>query len=62
MAETFRDHDHIKATEGIPGVPAGTPGMVIGSTGLSWVRYRVRFANGVERNLLDARLLTRSHK
>jgi hypothetical protein len=26
-------------------------------TGLSWIRYRVRFDNGVELNLLDGRYL-----
>ena len=36
---------------------AGTPGKVVGVSGLSWIRYRVQFANGVERNLVDAKHL-----
>jgi len=29
-------------------------------TGLTWIRYRVLFENGVELNLLDRSLLTRA--
>ena len=32
-------------------------GMVIQVSGLSWIRYRVRFDNGDERNLIDGRYL-----
>jgi len=35
------------ATVDLPGVPAGTEGKVIIINGLSWIRYWVRFANGV---------------
>jgi hypothetical protein len=60
MAETFRERDRVEAADdGVPGVPAGTPGEVIGVSGLTWIRYRVRFANGVERNLVDASHLRR---
>jgi hypothetical protein len=30
---------------------------VIQVSGLSWIRYRVRFDTGVERNLIDGRYL-----
>jgi hypothetical protein len=30
---------------------------VIQVSGLSWIRYRVRFDSGVERNLIDGRYL-----
>ena len=58
MADTeFRRKDRVIAAEDRPGVPEGTPGVVVMVTGLSWIRYRVRFDNGVELNLLDARYL-----
>ena len=58
MADTqFSRKDRIVAAEDLPGVPEGTPGRVVMVTGLSWIRYRVRFDNGVELNLLDRRYL-----
>ena len=54
----FREKDKVEAADDeLPGVPAGTPGVVVGVSGLSWIRYRVRFANGVERNLIDGKHL-----
>ena len=41
----------------LPGVPAGMRGKVMLANGLSWLRYRVRFTNGVELGYLDARHL-----
>jgi hypothetical protein len=56
--QVFREKDRVEAADdSLPGVPAGTPGVVIGVTGLSWIRYRVRFANGREYNLVDAKHL-----
>ena len=58
MADTeFSRKDRVVAAEDLPGVPAGTPGVVVTVTGLSWIRYRVRFDNGIEINLLDGRYL-----
>ncbi len=58
MADTeFKRKDRVVAAEDLPGVPEGTPGVVVMVTGLSWIRYRVRFDNGRELNLLDARYL-----
>ena len=58
MADTeFMRKDRVVAAEDLPGVPEGTPGVVVMVTGLSWIRYRVRFENGRELNLLDARYL-----
>ena len=60
MADTeFSAKDRIVAAQDLPGVPEGTPGTVIQVTGLSWIRYRVRFDNGPELNLLDGRYLNR---
>lgn len=52
--------ERVEAAEDLPGVPAGTPGVVIESYGLIWIRYRVRFDNGEELSLLDRRRLRRS--
>jgi hypothetical protein len=52
-----RPGHRVVAGEDLPGVPQGTPGVVVMVTGLSWIRYRVRFANGVELGLLDRRRL-----
>lgn len=49
----YRAKDRVEAADDLPGVPAGTPGKVLMVTGLSWIRYRVRFDNGFELNLLD---------
>jgi hypothetical protein len=38
-------------------VPVGTPGKVILANGFNWLRYRVRFENGVELGDLDGRHL-----
>ena len=58
MADTeFARKDRVVAAEDLPGVPEGTPGVVVMVTGLSWIRYRVRFDNGRELNLLDGRYL-----
>ncbi|HEV2758971.1 MAG TPA: hypothetical protein VGV86_05320 [Acidimicrobiales bacterium] len=58
MADTeFKRKDRVVAAQDLPGVPEGTPGVIVMVTGLSWIRYRVRFDNGKELNLLDARYL-----
>ena len=49
--------DRVEAAKDVAGVPEGTAGTVIQVTGLSWIRYRVRFDNGLERNLVDGRYL-----
>jgi hypothetical protein len=36
-------------------VPDGTPGKVLLVSGVTWIRYRVLFENGVEQGLLDGR-------
>jgi hypothetical protein len=54
----FKKHQKVAAARDLPGVPAGTPGKVLLIGGYAWVRYRVRFANGVERGMLHAEDLT----
>ena len=48
-------HEKVRAWIDLPNVPAGTPGKVLQVGGVSWIRYRVRFENGVEHGLLDGR-------
>lgn len=55
----FKRHDKVRANVDLPGVPAGTTGKVLVVSGVTWVRCRVLFANGVEHGLLDARHLVR---
>lgn len=55
----LKRHDKVRANVDLPGVPAGTPGKVLVVSGLSWMRYRVLFDNGVEHGLLDGRHLVR---
>jgi hypothetical protein len=57
--DVLREGDRVAAAEDLPGVPAGTPGVVIETYGLWWIRYRVRFDNGEELSLLDRRRLRR---
>jgi hypothetical protein len=47
--------DTVAAIVDLPGVPAGTTGKVILANGFNWLRYRVRFTNGVELGDLDGR-------
>ena len=51
--QRFREKQRVQAAHDLEGVPEGTEGTVLMVTGLSWIRYRVRFENGVEINLLD---------
>ncbi len=55
----LRRHEKVRANIDLPGVPAGTLGKVLVVSGLTWLRYRVRFENGVEHGLLDGRHLVR---
>jgi len=49
--------DKVIAKVDLEGVPAGTRGRVILANGFNWLRYRVRFDNGIERADLDGRHL-----
>jgi hypothetical protein len=53
----FRPGDEVQAIAELPGVPAGTAGVVATVAGLQWIRYRVRFENGVELGTLDPKYL-----
>ena len=55
----LRRHEKVRANIDLPGVPAGTKGKVLQKTGVTWIRYRVLFDNGVEVGLLDGRHLVK---
>ncbi len=58
MADTeYALKDRVAMAQDRDGVTEGTVGTVIQVSGLSWTRYRVRFDDGVERNLIDGRYL-----
>lgn len=44
----FKRHAKVVAAVDLPGVPAGTRGKVQLVNGMRWIRYWVRFKNGVE--------------
>jgi hypothetical protein len=52
-------HAKVRANIDLPGVAAGTKGKVLQKTGVTWIRYRVLFDNGVEIGLLDGRHLVK---
>lgn len=55
----LKRHDKVRANIDLPGVPAGTPGKVLVASGITWLRYRVLFENGVELGMLDGRHIVR---
>jgi hypothetical protein len=57
--DVLRRKERVVAAADMPGIPAGTPGKVAMVSGLDWVRYWVRFDNGVVRGSLDRSKLAR---
>ena len=55
----LKPKERVVATEDMPGVPMGTTGKVIFPEGLTWIRYWVRFDNGVVKGTIDRRRLAR---
>ncbi len=51
--QTYKRGTKVWAADDLPGVPAGTRGKVLVTVGLSWLRLRIRFDNGVELGNLD---------
>ena len=41
-------HQEVKAATDLKGVPEGTQGRIMLSNGLDWIRYWVKFDNGIE--------------
>lgn len=57
--EVLKPKERVVATVDMPGIPEGTTGKVILPEGLTWIRYWVRFDNGVVRGTIDRSKLAR---
>lgn len=57
--DTLRKGEKVVAATALPGVPEGTRGKVVMVSGLTWIRYWVRFENGVVRGSIRRRELAR---
>ncbi|CAN5235118.1 hypothetical protein BH18ACT4_BH18ACT4_00240 [soil metagenome] len=57
--EELRRRERVVTAVPMPKLPEGTPGTVTFVEGLTWVRYWVRFDNGVTRGSLPRRKLAR---
>jgi hypothetical protein len=51
--------DRVVAAADLPGIPAGTTGKVFFVAGFDWIRYWVRWDNGVERGSINRKHLVR---
>jgi len=58
-SELLKAKERVVATIDMPDIPAGTTGKVIFPEGLTWIRYWVRFDNGVVRGTIDRSKLAR---
>lgn len=58
MAAALKRKSKVVAAVELPGVPAGTTGTVILVDGIRWIRYWVRFDNGVELGSIDGSQLS----
>ena len=59
QTDQLRKRERVIAAESLVGVPEGTAGSVVLATGIGWIRYWVRFDNGVERGSIDRSKLVR---
>ena len=59
LPHNLQKKEIVKAAISLRGVPEGTMGRVILSSGLDWVRYWVAFENGVELGSLHRNKLVR---
>lgn len=55
----FKRKQRVVAAVDLPGIPAGTEGKVFFVAGFDWIRYWVRWDNGVERGSLNRKHLVR---
>lgn len=52
--------DRVVAAVDLPGIPAGTTGRVTMVAGFDWIRYWVRWDNGVQRGSMNRKHLVRA--
>jgi hypothetical protein len=57
--ELLRSGEVVIAATDLPGIPEGTRGKVIFPEGLTWIRYWVRFDNGVVRGSINRNTIAR---
>jgi hypothetical protein len=55
----LRRKDRVVAAVDLPGIPAGTTGRVTMVAGFDWIRYWVRWDNGVQRGSMNRKVLVR---
>ena len=59
LPNELRGGEPVVAAVAMPGIPEGTAGRVVFAEGLTWVRYWVRFDNGVVRGSINRAKLAR---
>jgi hypothetical protein len=57
--DTFARKERVVAAVDMPGIPAGTRGKVTFVEGFTWIRYWIRFENGVIRGSINRNKLAR---
>ena len=60
LSETLSRKEKVKAAVDMRDVPEGTPGRVLVANGVTWVRYWVKFENGVEMGSIHRDKLVRA--
>ena len=55
----FKKKDEVVAAVDLPGIPAGTRGKVTFVAGFDWIRYWVRWENGITRGSINRKHLVR---
>jgi len=57
--DVLKVKEKVVAARSMPGIPEGTKGKVFMVSGFEWIRYWVRFENGVARGSIDRKKLAR---
>ncbi len=60
FSQVLTKQQKVKAATDLKGVPEGTQGQIMLSNGLDWVRYWVKFENGIEMGSLHRHKLVRA--
>tara|TARA_B100000953_G_scaffold263528_1_gene230276 strand:+ start:275 stop:658 length:384 start_codon:yes stop_codon:yes gene_type:complete len=60
FSQVLSKQQKVKAATDLKGVPEGTQGQVMLSNGLDWIRYWVKFENGIEMGSLHRNKLVRA--
>ena len=58
--QTLRRKEKVKAAVDMRGVPEGTAGRVLVANGVTWMRYWVKFENGIEMGSIHRDKLVRA--